>query len=162
MRAIPNSVVLWPSDGVSTYKLVKLMANYEDGIPYMKSTRSDAPILYDADQTFTLGGCKVLRSSGNDQACIVDAGITVHEALAAYEQLKEQGIMVSVIDLYSIKPLDHETVIKTATTSQNRIITVEDHYPEGGLGEAVVSALRDTAIKIESLAVRKLDRKSVV
>lgn len=158
MRAIPGSVVLWPSDGVSTYKLVALMAGYNDGVSYMKSTRADTPMLYDAQEAFVFGGSKVLKSSGNDQVCIVAAGITVHEALTAHKELAGQGIQVSVIDLYSIKPLDAETLIKVAATSGNTILTVEDHYPEGGLGEAVASALRNTGIIINSLSVTKLPR----
>lgn len=158
MRAIPQSIVLWPSDGISTYKLVEQMANYNDGVSYMKSTRADTPILYDIGQEFPIGGSKVLRSSGNDQVCIVTAGITVHEALAAYEQLDQEGIKVSLVDLYSIKPLDVKSLLSVAATSNNTILTVEDHYQEGGLGEAVVSALRNTGIKIQSLAVQKLPR----
>ncbi len=158
MRATPESVVLWPSDGVSAYKLVEQMAGYNDGVSYMKSTRSDTPVLYDSNEIFTIGGSKVLRSSVNDKACIVAAGITVHEALAAYDKLMAQGVKVAVIDLYSIKPLDTQTLLKVAATSNKTIITVEDHYPQGGLGEAVASALRNSGVTIKSLAVTKLPR----
>lgn len=158
MRAIPQSIVLWPSDGISTYKLVEHMAQYNDGISYMKSTRADTPMLYDASETFPLGGCKVLRSSAHDVAAIVTAGITVHEALRAYETLKQQNINVAVVDLYSIKPLDRATLLKVGTAANKTIITVEDHYAQGGLGEAVVSELRNTEIAIHSRAVSKMPR----
>ncbi len=158
MRAIPESVILYPSDGVSTYKLVEQMAHYTNGISYMRSTRADTPILYDSNESFSIGGCKVLKSSNNDKACIVAAGITLHEALKAYEQLKQKNINVSVIDLYSIKPLDDKTLLKVAQTSNNIIITVEDHYPQGGMGEAIMSALYNSNVHIHSLAVRQIPR----
>lgn len=156
MRTVPNSVVLYPSDAVSAYKLLEVMANYNDGVSYMRTTRSDTPILYDSDEQFDIGGCKVLRQSDNDSACIVAAGITLHEALKAYETLKADNILVSVIDLYSIKPMDHETIRAIAIRSNNRIITVEDHYAAGGIGEAVASALQDQAVEI--LCVRHIPR----
>ncbi len=158
VRAVPNSVVLWPSDGVSAYKLVEQMALYDQGVSYMKTTRADVPVLYDTKESFPLGGCKVLRSSSNDKACIVAAGITLHEALKAYEQLKQKGVAVSVIDLYSIKPLDQKTLLTVAKASNNTIVTVEDHYPEGGMGEAVMSALCNSDVRIQTLAVRQVPR----
>ncbi|MFA6262842.1 MAG: transketolase [Candidatus Babeliales bacterium] len=158
MRAIPQSIVLWPSDGVSTYKLVEQMAQYNDGVSYMKTTRADTPMLYDASEEFPIGGCKVLKSSAQDQACIVAAGITLHEALKAYELLKKQNITVAVIDLYSIKPLDRDTLIRVGTNAGKTIITVEDHYAEGGLGEAVASALCNSGIMVHSRAVTQLPR----
>jgi len=158
LRAIPQSVVLWPSDGVSAYALVEAMSDYNDGISYMKSTRADVPVLYDANEKFPLGGCKVLRSSKNDRACIVTAGITVHEALKAHDILQKAGIAVSVIDLYSIKPLDHATLTTIGKASNNTIITVEDHYPEGGLGEAVTTALVNNGLRIHSRAVTQIPR----
>lgn len=141
MRAIPDSIVLYPSDGVSAYKLVELMANYQQGISYLRTTRASTPVLYDKNETFSVGGCKVLRQSKQDKACIIAAGVTLHEALKAYEQLAGQGVFVSVIDLYSVKPIDSEMIKKVALDSCNTIITVEDHYSEGGIGEAVISAL---------------------
>jgi transketolase len=158
IRAIPESVVLYPSDGVSTYKLVEQMARYSQGITYMRSTRADTPILYDKNESFPIGGCKILKSSDKDKACIVAAGITLHEALKAHEILKQKNINVSVIDLYSIKPLDEKTLLTVAQTSNNTIITVEDHYPQGGMGEAVMSALCNSNIKIHSMAVRQIAR----
>jgi transketolase len=158
MRTLPNSVVLYPSDATSTYKLVELMANRFDGISYLRTTRMATPIIYSDEEEFEIGGCKVLHQSDRDVACVIGAGITLHEALKAYEQLKKEKIYISVIDLYSIKPLDYNTIVRVAEKSQNRIITAEDHYLQGGLGEAVVYALHDTDISIECLAVEKLPR----
>ena len=105
-----------------------------------------------------IGGCKVLRSSDSDVACVIAAGVTLFEALKAYDELQAKGINISVIDLYSVKPLDKTTIIKVAKSSKNRIITVEDHYPQGGIGEAVLHALADENIKVQLLAVNQLPR----
>jgi transketolase len=160
MRCIPNSIVLYPSDAVSTYTLLEKMARYESGISYMRTTRMETPILYDNNEEFSIGGCKVLRSSDNGKsiACIVAAGVTLFEALKAYDMLAAQGIIIAVIDLYSIKPLDAATLTTVARASGNTIITVEDHYPEGGIGEAVLDALRNTGIAVYSLAVSRMPR----
>lgn len=156
MRCLPNSIVLYPSDAVSTHKLVEQMARYGDGISYLRTTRMATPVLYDNDEQFPIGGCKVLRQSENDGACIVAAGVTLHEALKAHEMLAKQNVFVSVIDVYSVKPLDVSTLISVARASGNKIITVEDHYKEGGIGEAVTSALCNENIEIHSLAVTQL------
>jgi transketolase len=158
MRCLPNSVVLYPSDAVSTHKLVEQMARHNSSISYLRTTRMATPVIYDNTEDFRIGGCKVLKKSNNDVACIVAAGITLHEALKAYEILVQQNVFVAVIDLYSIKPLDAATLISIAKSSQNRIITVEDHYPEGGIGEAVLNAIRNENIFIQSLAVELLPR----
>lgn len=158
MRCLPKSIVLYPSDAVSTHKLVEQMARYGDGISYLRTTRMETPVLYDNDTEFPVGGCKVLRKSENDVACIIGAGVTLHEALKAHDILAKSNVYVSVIDLYSIKPLDAATVISVARASGNKIITVEDHYPEGGIGEAVASALCNEGIAIHSLAVNHLPR----
>ncbi len=158
MRAIPNSIVLYPSDGISAYKLVEQMANYHDGISYLRTTRSNTQNLYDKNEEFPIGGCKTLRQSDNDKACIIAAGITLHEALKAYDILKAENISVSIIDLYSIKPLDAKTIRNIASKSSNTIITVEDHYLEGGLGETVASALVNDNFTITSLAVKEISR----
>jgi transketolase len=158
MRSIPESIVLYPSDGVATYKLVEQMANYHDGISYIRTTRASKQMLYNKNESFPIGGCKVLKKNRKDKACIVAAGITLHEALRAYEKLQEKGISVSVIDLYSIKPIDSKTIIATAKASNHTVITVEDHYLEGGLGEAVQTALSCTTTCIKSLAVEKISR----
>ncbi|MBD3272747.1 transketolase [Candidatus Dependentiae bacterium] len=157
-RAIPDSIVFYPSDGVSTYKLTQLMADYSDGISYMRTTRPATQNLYDKNEKFEIGGCKILRQSDNDKVCIIAAGITLHEALKAYNKLLEKNIKVSVIDLYSVKPIDKNTIIDVAKKSGNRIITVEDHYMQGGIGEAISGELSDKDIFIEKLAVNKLPR----
>ena len=156
MRALPESIVLYPSDAVSTHALVNCMVEYNAGISYLRTTRGDTPILYGADEKFIIGGCKVLRSGRADQALIIGAGITVHQALQAYEQLIEQGIAVAIIDLYSIKPLDVKTIEQIAIKAGNRIITVEDHYIQGGIGEAITYALRNNQFHIQCLAVPAL------
>lgn len=158
MRAIPDSIVLYPSDGTSTHKLVNSMLNYYDGISYLRLTRAETPVLYAQDEEFKIGGCKVIRQSEKDSVCIIGAGITLHEALKAYEVLKAQDILVSVIDLYSVKPMDTETIKKVALKSQSKVITVEDHFMQGGLGEAVCFELRNMNIKIELLAVKEISR----
>jgi transketolase len=158
VRAIPDSIVLYPCDAVSTYKLVEQMARYDKGISYLRTTRMDTPVLYNNDEQFIIGGCKVVRQSEKDVACIVAAGVTLHEALKAYEILAQRNVFVSVIDLYSVKPLDCSTLIYVARKSQNKIITVEDHYPQGGIGEAVLSAVHNESIVVHSLAVKHKPR----
>lgn len=160
MRALPESIVLYPSDAVSTWKLVEQMAKYDKGISYLRTTRGPTPVIYKSDEKFPIGGCKVLRQDKRDKVCVIAAGITLFEALAAYEILafKDKPIFISIIDLYSIKPLDAGLLTKVAKASGNNIITVEDHYSEGGLGEAVTAALCNEEIHIERLAVNKLPR----
>lgn len=159
-RTVPNSIVFYPSDGVSTYKLTEIIANYYGGVSYIRTTRPATQNLYSKDENFEIGGCKILKQSDDDKVCIVAAGITLHESLKAYKELKEQNINVSIIDLYSIKPLDKKTVIEVAKKSGNKIITVEDHYLQGGLGEAVASELSDIDIVVEKLAVTKIARSA--
>src|SRR5207244_231398 len=145
---MPKSVVLYPSDGVSAFKLIKQMADYTDGISYLRTTRSDTPVLYDDSEEFPIGGCKVLRETAQDILCIIAAGITLFEALKAHDLLQQQGISCAVIDLYSIKPLDVQTIVRVAGASQNKLITVEDHYHQGGIGEAVTAAVANKNIQI--------------
>jgi transketolase len=152
-RTILDSVVLYPSDAVSTDHLVEEAAKHQ-GITYIRTTRMATPILYRAEESFVIGGSKVLRSSDRDVATVIAAGVTLHETLKAYEELKKEDITIRVIDLYSIKPLD-EATLREAASDTGCLITVEDHYAEGGLGEAVRSALSTVAIPIHSLAVRK-------
>jgi len=155
-RAILNSVVLYPSDAVSTEKLVEEAAKH-NGIVYIRTTRKDTPIIYNKDEVFTIGGSKILRKSNSDFATVIAAGITLHEALIACEELKKEGIFIRLIDLYSIKPIDTLTLHEAVKTTK-AIITVEDHFAEGGLGEAVNSALADHAVPVYSLAVKKMPR----
>jgi transketolase len=158
MRCLPQSIVLYPADAVATHKLVEQMARYNDGISYMRTTRMATPVIYGNNEQFPIGGCKVLKQSPYDIACIIGAGVTLFEALKAYEILSQQNVFVSVIDLYSIKPIDAAGVKFVANSSQNKIVVVEDHYPEGGIGEAVRSALGNEDIQIYSLAVTRLPR----
>ena len=155
-RSINNSVVLYPSDAVSTEKLVMAAAKYK-GLVYIRTTRQDTPILYKNKEDFKIGGSKVLRKSENDSVAVIGAGITLHEALSAYEELKAKGINIRVIDLFSIKPLDEKTLLETAKQTK-AIITVEDHYAEGGLGEAVKSALAGQTTPVYSLSVNKMPK----
>jgi transketolase len=155
-RSLLNSVVLYPSDAVSADRLVEEAARYQ-GLVYIRTTRSDTPVLYAKDDTFHIGGSKVLRKSDHDLVSVIAAGITLHEALAAYQELMDAGILIRVIDLYSIKPVDVKT-IKEAAHDTGAIITVEDHFPEGGIGEAVQSVLRMVPKPMYSLAVRKMPK----
>jgi transketolase len=150
-RTVLNSVVLYPCDAVATEKLVEAMARHR-GIAYIRTTRRATPILYGPEEEFVIGGAKVLRQSDKDRATVVAAGITVFAALKAHEELQQEGILLRVIDLYSIKPLDAAT-LKEAARRTRAIITVEDHYAEGGLGEAVRTALN--GVPVYSLAVRR-------
>lgn len=139
MRSILNSIVLYPSDAVSTYKLVELMACYHR-FSYLRLTRKKLPVIYDSQERFWVGGSKVLRKNPKDIAVIFTGGYTLHEALKAYEELKKEDIHVAVVDLYSVKPIDVRTIQHFAQKVKN-VIVVEDHYPAGGLGEAVAQAL---------------------
>lgn len=152
-RAIQRSVVLYPSDAVSAERLTGLMAEH-CGISYLRTTRNPTPILYRNDEAFWIGGSKLLRSSSSDVAAVIAAGITVHEALKAYEELKKEDIYIRVIDLYSVKPVDVATV-RQAADDTGCIIVVEDHVPEGGIADAVRSALTARPVSVHSLAVRK-------
>lgn len=155
IRALPGSVVLHPCDAVSTWKLVGAMNNYT-GISYLRTLRPQTPVIYPNEEVFEIGGCKVLRFYEDADACVVTAGYPVFEALKAHDALLKKNIRISVIDLYSIKPLDAQTVIAVGRTAHGRIITVEDHYPTGGLGEAVTSVLCNEGFQITSLSVKNL------
>jgi transketolase len=139
MRAVQGSTVLYPSDGTSTAKLVASMAELP-GISYLRTTREKTPAIYDAEDVFPVGGSKTLRSSGEDRVTLVGSGITLHEALAAAETLAGDGIAARVIDCYSIKPIDLAT-LRTALAETRLLVTVEDHWIDGGLGDAVLAAL---------------------
>jgi transketolase len=155
-RNIIDSVVLYPSDAVSTEKLVEQAAG-TNGIVYLRTTRGATPVIYDLSETFDIGGNKVLKSSAGDRIAVVAAGVTLFEALEAYEELRKEGTSIKVIDLYCIKPVD-TSKLKAALAAIKVVVTVEDHHPEGGLGEAVRSALAGHAIMVHSLAVRRIPR----
>jgi transketolase len=142
LRAVNSSTVLHPCDANQTAQLVAQMADL-DGISYLRTLRPATPVLYEADDDFPIGGSKVPRSSDDDEVAIVAAGITVHEALKAADALAAEGVNARVIDAYSIKPIDAEMLRDAAEATGGRIVTVEDHWPEGGLGEAVLAAFAD-------------------
>src|SRR6266508_349592 len=150
-RAIQGSTVLYPCDGNQTAALVRAMADVE-GISYLRTTRADTPVVYEPGEDFPVGGSRTLREG--DDVTIVGAGITLHEALDAAETLEGEGIGARVIDCYSVKPIDEGTLRSLGTP----IVTVEDHWAEGGLGEAVLAALADgdDRPRVVTLAVREL------
>jgi transketolase len=139
LRAIWSSTVLYPCDGNQTAKLVAQMRD-RAGIVYLRTTRMKTPVIYDSQEEFSIGGSKVLRSSDQDQVTIIGAGVTLHQALKAYERLKQAGITARVIDAYSVKPIDVETLYQAAQETDGNVIIVEDHRCEGGLGSAVLDA----------------------
>ena len=155
-RTILGSVVLYPSDAVSTERLVEEMA-WHTGMVYLRTTRKDLPVLYRNDEAFWIGGSKVLKSSRKDRATIVAAGITLHEALKAYSELKKEGILVRIVDLYSVKPVDVAT-LRRAANETGVIITVEDHFAEGGIADAVRTALSKHPVPVHALAVRAMPK----
>jgi transketolase len=158
LRAVHGSTVLYPSDATSAAALVQAMADL-DGVSYMRTTRGAYPVLYDTGESFPVGGAKVLRSSGEDQVTLVGAGVTLHECLAAADQLEQEGISARVIDLYSVKPVDTATLAGAAAATGGRLVVAEDHHPEGGLGSAVLDALTGagrTELAVAHLAVREM------
>jgi transketolase len=155
MAAQPNITVLYPSDGNSTYHLVEAAARHK-GMVYLRAGRPKSPVLYGPEERFHIGGSKILRQSSSDVLTIVAAGVTLFEALKAYEQLKAAGLSVRIIDLYSIAPIDSTTLLESGRATQGRILTVEDHYAHGGLGDAVLSAVATEGIKVHKLAVREI------
>ncbi len=156
MRSVLESVVLYPSDGQSTAQMVRLMAEH-NGIVYLRTTREKTPVIYDSKEKFEVGGAKVLKQSDEDKAVVFAAGVTVHEALKAYEKLQRENIDIAIVDLYSVKPLDEETVRQLSRKVKN-VVVVEDHYPAGGLGEAVKSTLTGFSVNLNHLAVTKTPR----
>jgi transketolase len=157
MRAVHGSVVLYPCCANQTAKLVAEMADVA-GISYLRTTREATPTLYGADESFPLGGSKVLRASASDRVAIVAAGITVHEALEAHRRLGTRSIAARVIDAYSVKPIDAGTIREAAAATGN-VVVVEDHWAEGGLGDAVLECLageRPIEARVTRLAVREM------
>ena len=157
MRTIPGCTVLYPSDAVSAEASVKLAAE-NHGMFFIRTSRPNTPVLYSNDVEFEIGKAKVLRSSDTDVVTVVAAGVTLFEALKAYDSLRSDGVNIRIIDLFSVKPIDEEAVRESAQETAGKVITVEDHYPEGGIGEAVQSALMGTGAHLRLLAVRDLPR----
>jgi transketolase len=150
MRAVVGSTVLYPGDAVATEKLLEEMA-LTKGVCFLRTSRPKTPVIYGNDEKFPVGGAKVLREGG--KVTIVGAGVTLFEALKAADTLKAEGINVTVIDAYSIKPLGKDVILAAAKKTGNTLITVEDHYSEGGLGDAVAGELSADGIKVHKLAV---------
>jgi transketolase len=157
MRSVSGSTVLYPSCATAAVELTRQMAGLE-GISYLRTTRGKAPVLYGEDERFEVGGSKVLRRSPGDVAAILAAGITLHEALAAHEALSKEGIPVRVVDLYSVKPVDAATVEACARECGGRLVVVEDHWPQGGLGDAVSEVFqgRGSPPSLTRLAVKEM------
>jgi transketolase len=157
MRSAIGSVVLYPSDATSTVALTIAMAD-APGVAYLRTTRGAYPVLYPAGTPFKIGGAAVLRSSEHDDVTLIGAGVTLHECLAAADTLAESGIAARVIDCYSIKPLDVDVIVGAVSATHGNVVVVEDHYPAGGLGEAVGVVLLEHQVRanLVHLAVREL------
>ncbi|MEO8689455.1 MAG: transketolase [Solirubrobacteraceae bacterium] len=156
LRAVQGSTVLYPSCANQTAKLVAAMVE-RPGIVYLRTTRAATPALYTPEERFEIGGSRVVRSSERDEVTLVAAGITLHEALAAADELGKEGVAARVVDLYSVKPIDEHTLVEAAEAT-GAILTVEDHHPEGGIGDAVLEVFADSASRprIVTLAVREM------
>ncbi|HEU5143060.1 MAG TPA: transketolase, partial [Solirubrobacterales bacterium] len=153
LRAVHGSVVLYPSDPNQTVALLDAMREHR-GISYLRTTRGAAPAIYEAGESFEIGGSRTVRSSDDDAVTLIGAGVTLHECLKAADELAGKGIATRVIDLYSVKPVDEAAVLKAAAETK-AIVTVEDHWPEGGIGETVAGVLAesDTSTPLTRLAV---------
>jgi len=156
-RAEPSFTVLYPSDGVSTERLLALAAQ-KQGPVYIRLSRPKTSVLYTNDETFTIGGLKVLKESPDDVATVIAAGVTVDQALDAHKKLKASGTSIRVIDLYSLAPVDRDGLLAAARATKGRLITVEDHYAAGGVGDAVAEAVADGGFTVHRLAVREIPR----
>ena len=156
-RGVPGCAVLYPCDAVSTERLVVEMAR-RHGMAYMRTSRPKTPVIYGPEETFPIGGSKVLRQSANDAAVVVGAGVTVFEALKAYDQLKAEGIEIRVIDAYCVQPIDAATLLAAGKATGGAIVTVEDHYAAGGIGDAVSEAVAPAGFAVRRLAVREIPR----
>ncbi len=156
-RAEPNFTVLYPSDAVCGERCVELAA-YQPGPVYIRTSRPKLPVIYDNNEVFTVGGSKVLRQSARDVATVVGAGVTVFEALKAFDLLAAEGVAIRVIDLYSVQPVDADTLVAAARDTDGQVVTVEDHYVAGGIGDAVATALAPAGFTVHRLAVREIPR----
>ena len=157
VRGVPNCTVFYPSDAMSAERLVALAAD-TPGLVYVRTTRPKTPVIYDTNETFAVGGSKTLRQSEKDVATIVAAGVTLSEALKAHDELASAGIAIRVIDLYCVQPIDREALVAAGRATNGRILTVEDHYAHGGIGDAVSEAVWDQGFRVQRLAVREIPR----
>jgi transketolase len=154
-RSLPNSTIFYPSDAVSCEKLT-ILSSTISGIKYIRTTRPKTPIIYESKEEFPIGEFKVLKEGKKDKVVLIGSGITLHESLKAYEELKKSKIDSAVIDLYCIKPLNSKKLIEFIKQHGNKIIITEDHYKEGGIGEALLSALNGSGIEMHHLAVSRI------
>jgi transketolase len=157
MRSVHGCVVLYPCDAVSTERLVLEMARHT-GMAYMRTSRPKTPVIYGPEETFPIGGSKVVRQSAQDKAAVIGAGVTLFEALKAYDLLKKEAIDIRVIDAYSVQPVDAKTMIEAGRATGGRLLTVEDHYSTGGIGDAVSEAVAGAGFTVRRLAVREIPR----
>jgi transketolase len=157
MRAVPDVDVLYPADAVATERLVETMSR-KTGMQYIRLTRPKAPVLYDGKEEFPIGGSKIVRATKNDVATVIAAGITVSEALKAHEILAGEGIAIRILDAYSVKPIDRAGILAAAKATGGRIVVVEDHYFDGGLGDAVLNAVTGHDVAVTKLAVQGIPR----
>ncbi|QQG40997.1 MAG: transketolase [Candidatus Levyibacteriota bacterium] len=156
--ALPDSIILHPSESVSTAKLLPQMVSHV-GISYLRTLRAKTAVLYDNNEEFVVGGSKILKRSKTDILTVVAAGITVFEALKAYDILRSEGIIIRVVDCYSVKPIDDKTLIKSLKETKKKIIiTVEDHFEHGGLGDFVLDAVSETGVHVIKMAVNHISR----
>jgi transketolase len=153
----PNYTVLYPSDATSAWRAIELAIEI-DGPVYVRTSRPKTAVLYGGGEPFPLGKCKVLRQSDKDRVTVVGAGVTLYEALKAHDELAKEGITIRVIDLFSVQPIDKETLTAAAKATNGLVVTVEDHYAHGGIGDAVLSALADQRVAVHKLAVRDIAR----
>jgi transketolase len=157
MRSVHGCAVLYPCDAVSTERLVVEMAR-QKGMAYMRTSRPKTPVIYGPDEAFPIGGSKVVRQGAHDKAAVIGAGVTLFEALKAYDQLKKDGIEIRVIDAYSVQPIDGQTMVEAGRATGGALITVEDHYSSGGIGDAVSEAVAAAGFTVHRLAVREIPR----
>ncbi len=155
-RPIPGCVVLYPSDAYSSEACVQEMAKHR-GMSYLRTSRPGMPLIYDRDEKFPIGGSKVLKKNSKDVVTVIGAGITLHEALKAYEMLKKEGVYVRVIDAYSVSPIDGENILQAVKKTNGKVVVVEDHFAKGGLGDAVSSVLKGHSEMVH-LAIKELPR----
>ena len=156
-RGVPTCTVFYPCDAVSMERLMALAAA-TPGMVYLRTSRPKTPVIYQPSDTFIVGGSKVLRQSGGDAVTVVGAGVTVFEALKAHDTLAAEGVAIRVIDAYSVQPIDRDTLVAAGLATSGRVITVEDHYAHGGLGDAVSEAVWDQGFRVQRLAVREIPR----
>lgn len=161
-RSMPETIILYPSDGISTARCLELAMSNACGNVYLRLTRDDLPVLYTSQDTFVIGGSKLVRSGIDDQVLIVTAGITVHESLRAHANLRMKGIHVAIIDAYSIQPLNVKSILSELKRVGYKLLVVEDHYQAGGIGEAVTSALAGISYRYKHLAIKQVPHSGSV